>query len=93
MILSDIKQYLKQRGSASLSDISIHFDTDPDAVRSMLEQWIRKGKVNKLSAKATCGSSCNKCEQEGSEIYHWVDAANNSFKGISITPERHDEQT
>ncbi|MEJ2529548.1 MAG: FeoC-like transcriptional regulator, partial [Gammaproteobacteria bacterium] len=55
MILSDIKQYLIQRGSASLSDISVHFDADPNAVRGMLEQWIRKGKVSKQAAKAACG--------------------------------------
>ncbi len=87
MILSDIKQYLKQRGSASLSDISLHFDTDPDAMRGMLDQWIRKGKVTKQSAKATCGSGCNRCGLEGTEVYRWIETANMAFKGSIIRSE------
>lgn len=73
MILSDIKQYLSQRGSASLSDICIHFDTDPEAMRGMLEQWIRKGRVQKQPISASCGSGCNKCNPETIEIYRWID--------------------
>ena len=91
MILSDIKQYLIRRGSASLSDISLHFDADPNAVRGMLEQWIRKGKVSKQAAKAACGGGCNRCGLEGNEIYQWVTTANNSFKGTPIRSE-HCEQ-
>ncbi len=87
MILSDIKQYLKQRGSASLSDISLRFDADPDAMRGMLDQWIRKGKVTKQAAKATCGSGCNRCGLEGADIYCWVEEPEMSFKGALIKSE------
>jgi len=44
MILANIRDYLKQRGQCTLSDIALHFDADADAVRGMLEVWIRKGK-------------------------------------------------
>ena len=71
MILSDVRDYLKQRGQCTLSDIALHFDTDPDAVRGMLEIWMRKGKVEKLSATNSCGSSCNSCEPSATEIYVW----------------------
>ncbi len=91
MILSDIKQYLAQRGNASLSDLCIHFDANPEAMRGMLEQWMRKGRVQRHSASASCGSSCNKCDMDSTEIYQWVDAATSSFKGISITPECYDK--
>ncbi len=87
MILSDIKQYLSQRGSANLSDLCIHFDTNPEAMRGMLGQWIRKGRVQKYSASASCGSSCSKCDLESTEIYQWVGTAQNSFKDIPIKPE------
>jgi putative ferrous iron transport protein C len=79
MILSDIKQYLSQRGSTSLSDISIHFDTDPDAMRGMLEQWIRKGLVTKHVASSACNSSCNKCDTEATELYQWIGVAGSSI--------------
>ncbi len=91
MILSDIKQYLSQRGSASLSDLCIHFDTNPEAMRGMLGQWIRKGRVQKHSASASCGSSCSKCDLESTEIYQWVDSADTTFRGIPIKQECHDK--
>ena len=84
MILSDIKQYLSQRGSASLTDISTHFDTDPDAMRGMLSQWIRKGRVAKHVAGSSCNSSCNKCDTGPTEIYQWVGSTHSALKNIAI---------
>lgn len=72
MILSEIRKYLQQRGQASLSDIALHFDSNPDAVRGMLETWIRKGKVHKHLLNSACGSSCSKCESDATEIYEWI---------------------
>jgi len=74
MILSDIKQYLQQRGQASLADIATHFDTSTDAVRGMLEIWVRKGRVTCRLASASCGSSCSSCDPAATEIYQWVGA-------------------
>lgn len=71
MILSDIRDYLQQRGQASLGDIALHFDADPAAVQGMLDIWIRKGKVEKRAATASCGSSCQQCDPSSTEIYTW----------------------
>lgn len=72
MILSDIKRYLMERHRASLEDIAMHFDASPDAVRGMLDHWIRKGRVTKESIDMACGDSCNKCAPATTEIYTWV---------------------
>ncbi|RLJ18761.1 sugar metabolism transcriptional regulator [bacterium endosymbiont of Escarpia laminata] len=74
MILADIKRYLMARKQASLADIAMHFDADPDAVRGMLEHWIRKGRVEKHSVYASCGSSCDKCDPATTEVYSWGDS-------------------
>jgi putative ferrous iron transport protein C len=71
MILSDIRKYLEQRGQASLADIALHFHADPDAVRGMLEAWIRKGKVIRRASSASCGSTCQSCNPAGNELYIW----------------------
>ncbi|HHH38577.1 MAG TPA: sugar metabolism transcriptional regulator [Sedimenticola sp.] len=71
MILAEIRDYLKARGRASLADIALHFDTPPDAVRGMLEQWIRKGRVRRSLASAACGNSCTQCDPAATEIYEW----------------------
>jgi putative ferrous iron transport protein C len=71
MILADIRDYLERRGQATLADIALHFDAEPDAVRGMLDIWIRKGKVHKKMATASCGSSCSQCDSAATEIYVW----------------------
>jgi hypothetical protein len=75
MILSDIKRYLMRHQQATLADIALHCDAPPDAVRGMLEQWIRKGKVVRTLAGGSCGSSCTRCDPASVEIYQWIDAA------------------
>ena len=74
MILSDIRHYLEERGQATLADISLHFDADPDAVRGMLEVWIRKDKVYRKMATASCGGSCSQCDPALTEIYVWTES-------------------
>jgi putative ferrous iron transport protein C len=75
MILSEIRHYLQQRGQASLADLALHFDTDADAIRGMLQVWMRKGMVHKLVATAACGSSCTKCDSAATEVYAWLSSS------------------
>lgn len=81
MILPEIRRYLEQRGQASLADIALHFDIQPDAVRGMLEVWMRKGKVQRRLATTSCGSRCNKCQSAATEIYAWVEMPA-EFRGL-----------
>ena len=69
-MLSQIRRYLEQHHTASLADIARHVDADPDAVRGMVEHWVRKGKVGKVPL--ACGG-CTQCEIASVEIYHWLD--------------------
>ena len=71
MILSDIRDYMQQHGQVSLADIALHFDSEPDAVRGMLDVWIRKGNVYRRSATSSCGTSCSQCDTAATEIYVW----------------------
>lgn len=71
MILSEVRDYVRERGQASLSDIALHFSAEPDAVRGMLEVWVRKGKVSKRMIAAACGTSCHQCASAATEVYIW----------------------
>lgn len=73
MILSELRDYLKQEHRVTLHDLVIHFDIDADALRGMLGKWISKGKVKRLSPDSTCGTTCCKCDPTLTELYEWVD--------------------
>jgi putative ferrous iron transport protein C len=73
MILPDIKHYLMGRKRATLGDLAIHFDTEPEAMRGMLEQWVRKGRVTRAEVTPRCRHGCSKCcDAAVFEIYEWV---------------------
>ena len=84
MILSQVRDYIKQRGQCTLSDIALHFDADADAVRGMLDVWIRKGKVEKRSATDSCGTSCQSCDPATTEVYFWCDNKSEINKTIDV---------
>lgn len=84
MILSQVRDYLKQRGQCTLSDIALHFDTDADAVRGMLDVWIRKGKVKKTSATESCGTSCQSCDPAATEVYSWCETSAESALNVKV---------
>jgi putative ferrous iron transport protein C len=72
MILSDLRAYLKERKSVTLRDLMLHFDTDAEALRGMLQVLISKGYVKKNSATQACGTSCCKCDSTLTEIYDYA---------------------
>jgi len=73
MVLADIKTYLIRHQRVTLGDLALHFDTDPAAMKAMLENWIRKGRVTKSEFAATCNRTCGKCgDAAAMEIYRWT---------------------
>nr|VFK32980.1 MAG: FeoC like transcriptional regulator [Candidatus Kentron sp. MB]VFK35712.1 MAG: FeoC like transcriptional regulator [Candidatus Kentron sp. MB]VFK77451.1 MAG: FeoC like transcriptional regulator [Candidatus Kentron sp. MB] len=73
-MLSELREYLRSHGQAAIIDMAYHFDREPDAIRGMLEHWIRKGRVRKLPQGTACNSNsnCHKCMPETVEIYEWI---------------------
>lgn len=72
MILSDLKHYLQTKKRVTLNELVVHFKVEPDALRGMIGQWQRKGKVRLLPVSRGCGSSCHKCDPSLTEFYEWV---------------------
>lgn len=72
MILSEIKKYLMQHKRVTLGDLACHFDAEPEAMKGMLGQWIRKGRVLKFDEQAGCSKTCGKCcDGKLMKIYEW----------------------
>lgn len=76
-MLLEVRSYLRDRRQASLTDLALHFRSQPDAMRGMLDHWIAKGKVRSLScAPSSCGKSGGCCCAGVSApvIYEWIEA-------------------
>lgn len=73
MILRELDDYLQRHRRATLGDIALHFDLPAEAVRGMLDLWIRKGRIRQLDAAATCNTSCPvSCDDTAMTIYEAV---------------------
>lgn len=71
MILGELKRYLADRRRASLGEMAIRFDVEPDALRQMLSHWERKGRVRCHRPELPCKKGCSACGA-APEIYEWV---------------------
>ncbi len=71
MILSELRDYLKINQRAALTDMAHRFNTDPEALRGMLDKWVAKGRLEKLPQGTACGGGCCKCDLATTEIYEW----------------------
>jgi putative ferrous iron transport protein C len=74
MILADVRDYLATRRRAPLADLTARFQVDADALRGMLEHWIRKGRLRRIDAGASACGGCCGCAEKLPEVYEWVDA-------------------
>ncbi|WP_298617098.1 FeoC-like transcriptional regulator [uncultured Thermosynechococcus sp.] len=68
-MLLQLQDYIKNRQIVSLRELATHFRAPPAAIEPILEQLIRKGRVQKV-APGHCGS-CNQCSPETFELYQW----------------------
>lgn len=76
MLLAAIRDYLQQRGSASLHEVATHFDIAPDTARFALQYWQNKGKVRELSSTCSSGGCGGKsCGGESAARYEWAQRA------------------
>ncbi|WP_444994116.1 FeoC-like transcriptional regulator [Aliikangiella sp. IMCC44359] len=76
-MLLKIKKLLSEREEMSLTDLARHFYVSEGVMESMLEQWLKKGKVSKRENSGSCSSSCGSCS-EASDVkvyYRWKSVA------------------
>jgi hypothetical protein len=71
MILADLRSFLQTKQRVSLNELVVHFQIDADALRGMLEKWVKKGKVIRSQVDKSCGSSCCQCDPLLTELYEW----------------------
>lgn len=73
MLAIDIKKYLAQNKTATLSQLSSQFAMNTDNMRDLLSLWVKKGKLKHV---ANCNVEAHaNCNSENDEIYEWIEVA------------------
>lgn len=73
MTPSELKTYVNENRRVTLTDLSTHFQSDPQAVKAAMQIWIKKGLVNESKAQVGCSKGCCQCKPEDITIYQWLD--------------------
>ena len=66
MILSDIRDYVKEQKQVSLKDIAIHFDVSEAAAEDMVDP-------DGAACSCACGHKCSDCPAQCAFTYRWVE--------------------
>jgi hypothetical protein len=82
---SNVKRYMKQRGTAPLSDIINRFDATPEAVLAILDFWQQRHHIRKIAAApaGSRGTGCSSCSTSpdaestcqtpvANDLYEWI---------------------
>lgn len=69
IVLLQLQEYIRNRQIVSLRELATHFRAPPAAIEPILDQLIRKGRVQKVASRH-CGG-CNQCSSETFELYQW----------------------
>jgi len=70
-ILRDVRDYVQKHQRASLKDLAVHFDSNPDAMRGMLEKWVAKGHIRHCPPSA-CSGCATSCSSAPGDSYEWA---------------------
>ena len=73
-MLIKIRDYLQQHKVCTLADLSVKFHTSPEAMRSMLGHWLRKGQLrcDRPDCALSCSGGCVSCDPIELEVYRWL---------------------
>jgi hypothetical protein len=70
-ILRDVRDYLQTHRQAGLNDLALHFDSNPEAMRGMLETWVAKGKIRHCPP-SDCAGCATSCSSAPGDTYEWI---------------------
>lgn len=72
MTLTDLHNYIRDHGKATLSEISYAFKADAGVTERMLAVWVQKGKIrlHKPEASGQCRGCCS-CDKNAGQYYEW----------------------
>ncbi len=68
-----LRNYIKKYRAVSITQISREFVIDVQALKPMLDIWVKKGIVRAHNHPLSCKDKCNSCNTNDLVYYCWVD--------------------
>lgn len=61
-MLLELRDFIRREKLASTQQMARALQVDEDALKPMLEFWLRKGLIKKCQEQAACGRRCSSCK-------------------------------
>ena len=74
MILTQTRDFIRQHGRVSTSDLALHLQVESSQVPKLVAPWIGKGQVREILGTGHACSGCGGCRQTSNPIYEWVES-------------------
>ena len=71
MLLSELNGYFARHKRVCMADLVNHFNSQPEALRGMLDMLVAKKRIKRVAVQMDCGA-CSKCDPKLLEIYEWA---------------------
>lgn len=71
MILTDFRDFVRTRRIVSLHELSLHFKCEASAADAMMQRWVDKGLVERITMDAGKCGACMMCPGDVKIHYEW----------------------
>lgn len=70
-MLFELRDFIQKQGLVSSTQLAREFQLDEEALKPMLNCWVKKGCIKSLNAPQACKSPCSRC-RSSIEYYQFV---------------------
>ena len=69
-MLGPTRDFVRNRGIASVQELSAHLKVPSEVARALLKKWLDKGRIERVPTLTKC-SGCDRCGPTAQEFYRW----------------------
>lgn len=72
-MLYDLRSYIKKYRQVAITQVCREFNIDAQALKPILDIWVKKGVIKSFASPIACKSSCGACKFSTESYYCWVE--------------------
>lgn len=71
-MLFALRDHMKKVQVASITQLAREFSINTEALRPMLDIWVKRGVISLVSTARSCGQPCHGCDELTSTYYQYL---------------------